>query len=75
MTNRELLEQASKCSMDELVGWINDFKSKTKLLEEVKRVRIKDGEKTADMVKRAQRKMKKTKQLQAQPDNQAQIIQ
>ena len=75
MTNKDLLKQASEVSMDELVNWINDWKSKIKLLEEVKRVRIKDGEKTADMVKRAQRKMKKTKQLQAQPDNQAQIIQ
>ena len=74
-TNRDILQQASQCSMDDLVGWINDMKSKIKLLEEVKRVRIKDGEKTSAMIKRDQKKQQKSKQRQTQPANQGQVTQ
>ena len=66
MTGKEVLSWASNCTMDELVNQINRSKADIKLMEQVKRVRIKDGEKTADMIKREQKKQKKQSQAQSQ---------
>ena len=83
MTNKDILQQAATCPIDDIVVMINDMKAKIKLLEEVKRARIKDGEKTADMIKREQKKQQKTKQRSVQqvgqqvvpPINQGQVTQ
>lgn len=70
-SGKELLVYATQCSMDDLVTMINFHEESAKLLKEVKRIRIKDGEKTSEMIKREKRKNDKNLQVTENNDLQS----
>ena len=75
MTGRELIKYASECTMDQLADLITEYKSQIELLEYVKKVRVKGGEKTSEMIKRDERKKSKGKAVMKQPVLQQEIQQ
>lgn len=56
MTHSEVLRKSLEMTMDELQNKIELYTSAINIMNEVKRIRIRDGEKTAEMIKRQARR-------------------
>ena len=56
MTHSEILKNALAMSIDELTKTINLYNSAIEIMKDVKRIRIRDGERTAEMIRRQARR-------------------
>lgn len=56
MIRSEILKKALEMNIDELQETINLYNSAIGIMTEVKRIRIRDGERTAEMIKRQARR-------------------
>ena len=56
MIRSEILKKALEMNIDELQETINLYNSAISIMSDVKRIRIRDGERTAEMIKRQARR-------------------
>ena len=56
MTHSEILRNALEMTIDQLQETINLYTSAVSIMTDVKRIRIRDGERTAEMIRRQARR-------------------
>ena len=66
LAGNKVAQEATTMSMNELVKTIGIYKSHLKILEDIKNVRIRDGEKTDEMIRREAKKLEKAKEKQTE---------
>ena len=64
LAGNKVVQEASTMSMNELAKTIGVFKAQLKIMEDIKNVRIRDGEKTDEMIRREAKKTEKAKEKQ-----------
>ena len=73
MTHSEILKNALEMTIDELTETINLYNSAIEIMKDVKRIRIRDGERTAEMIRRqARRNAAKSTAKQEKPQHKPQ---
>ena len=67
MSLKSLMINCLECPMDQLVEEIQREKARLKVMEDCKQLRIREGEKTSEMIKREQKKKQKMNEQVSKP--------